>query len=149
MWFPQPGHEDYDMEVDLPDVLAEVTGQFARYEAALVGNDVAVLDELFRADARTLRYGIGENLYGHDAITAFRAARSPAGLMRRTENTVITTYGRDTAVASTLFYRDSTPGRVGRQMQTWVRFPEGWKIVAAHVSIIDEPGSSKNMNQKA
>ena len=137
------------MEVDLPDVLAVVTGQFARYEAALVGNDVAVLDELFRADARTLRYGIGENLYGHDAITAFRAARSPAGLMRRTENTVITTYGRDTAVASTLFYRDSTPGRVGRQMQTWVRFPEGWKIVAAHVSIIDEPGSSKNMNQKA
>ena len=136
------------MEVDLPDVLAEVTGQFARYEAALVGNDVAVLDELFRADARTLRYGIGENLYGHDAITAFRAARSPAGLMRRTENTVITTYGRDTAVASTLFYRDSTPGRVGRQMQTWVRFPEGWKIVAAHVSIIDEPGSSKDVNQK-
>jgi hypothetical protein len=148
-WFPQPGHEDYDMEVDLPDVLAEVTGQFARYEAALVGNDVAVLGELFRADARTLRYGIGENLYGYDAITAFRAARSPAGLMRRTENTVITTYGRDTAVASTLFYRDSTPGRVGRQMQTWVRFPEGWKIVAAHVSIIDEPGSSKDMNQKA
>jgi hypothetical protein len=147
-WFPQPGHEDYDMEVDLPDVLAEVTGQFDRYEAALVSNDVAVLDELFRADARTLRYGIGENLYGHDAITAFRAARSPAGLMRRTENTV-TTYGRDTAVASTLFYRDSAPGRVGRQMQTWVRFPEGWKIVAAHVSIIDEPGSSKDMNQKA
>jgi hypothetical protein len=137
------------MEVDLPDVLAEVTGQFARYEAALVGNDVTVLDELFRADARTLRYGIGENLYGYDAITAFRAARSPAGLMRRTENTVITTYGRDTAVASTLFYRDSTPGRVGRQMQTWVRFPEGWKIVAAHVSVIDEPGSSKDMNQKA
>ena len=86
---------------------------------------------------------------GHDSITAFRAARSPVGLMRRTEKTVITTYGRDTAVASTLFYRDSTPGRVGRQMQTWVRFPEGWKIVAAHVSIIDEPGSSKEMNQKA
>jgi hypothetical protein len=148
-WFPQPGHEDYEMEVDLPDVLAEVTGQFARYEAALVGNDVAVLDELFRADARTLRYGIGENLYGYDAITAFRAARSPVGLMRRTEKAVITTYGRDTAVASTLFYRDSTPGRVGRQMQTWVRFPEGWKIVAAHVSVIDEPGSSKDMNQKA
>ncbi len=137
------------MEVDLPDVLAEVTGQFARYEAALVGNDVTVLDELFRADARTLRYGIGENLYGYDAITAFRAVRSPAGLMRRTEKTVITTYGRDTAVASTLFYRESTPGRVGRQMQTWVRFPEGWKIVAAHVSIIDEPGSSKDMNQRA
>ena len=126
------------MQVDLPDVLAEVTEQFARYEKALVNNDVAVLDDLFRADTRTLRYGIGENLYGHDAITAFRAARSPVGLMRKTAKTVITTYGRDTAVASTLFYRDSLPGRVGRQMQTWVRFPEGWKIVAAHVSIIDE-----------
>jgi Protein of unknown function (DUF3225) len=127
------------MQVDLPDVLAEVTAQFARYEKALVSNDVAVLDDLFRADRRTLRYGIGENLYGYDAIMAFRAARSPAGLMRRTAQTVITSYGRDSAVASTLFYRDTLPGRVGRQMQTWVRFPEGWKIVAAHVSIIDEP----------
>jgi hypothetical protein len=136
------------MEIDLPDVLAEVTAQFARYEKALVSNDVAVLDELFRKDSRTLRYGVGENLYGYDAIMAFRAARSPAGLMRKTAKTVITTYGRDTAVASTLFYRDTLPGRVGRQMQTWVRFPEGWKIVAAHVSIIDEPGSSKDMDQK-
>jgi 1-carboxybiuret hydrolase subunit AtzH-like protein len=127
------------MQVDLPDVLAEVTEQFARYEKALVTNDVAVLDELFRVDPRTLRYGIGENLYGHDAIMAFRAARSPAGLMRRTAGTVITTYGRDAAVASTLFYRDSVPGKVGRQMQTWVRFPEGWRIVAAHVSVIDQP----------
>ena len=128
------------MEVDIPEVLAEVTEQFARYEAALVSNDVAVLDELFRADQRTLRYGIAENLYGHDAIMAFRAARSPVGLMRKIVRTVITTYGRDTGVASTLFYRDAWGGcRVGRQMQTWVRFPEGWKIVAAHVSIIDEP----------
>jgi hypothetical protein len=127
------------MQVDLPDVVAEVTEQFARYEKALVSNDVVVLDALFRPDSRTLRYGGGENLYGYDAIMAFRAARSPAGLMRRTAGTVITTYGRDAAVASTLFYRDSAPGKVGRQMQTWVRFPEGWKIVAAHVSIIDEP----------
>jgi hypothetical protein len=127
------------MDIDLPDVLAEVTEQFARYEKALVSNDVAVLGELFRADPRTLRYGIGENLYGYDAIAAFRAARSPAGLMRTTAKTVITAYGRDTAVASTLFYRDNAPGKVGRQMQTWVRFPEGWKIVAAHVSVIDEP----------
>jgi AtzH-like len=127
------------MQVDLPDVLAEVTEQFARYEKALVSNELAVLDELFRNDARTLRYGVGENLYGFDAIKAFRAARSPIGLGRRTDRTVITTYGRDTAVASTLFCRDSLPGRVGRQMQTWVRFPEGWRIVAAHVSIIDEP----------
>jgi Protein of unknown function (DUF3225) len=136
------------MEIDLPDVLAEVTAQFARYESALVSNDVTVLDELFRKDSRTLRYGIGENLYGYDAIMAFRAARSPVGLSRKTAKTVITTYGRDTAVASTLFYRDTAPGRVGRQMQTWVRFAEGWKIVAAHVSIIDEPGSSKDMDQK-
>jgi hypothetical protein len=130
------------MELDLPDVLAEVSAQFARYEKALVSNDVVVLDELFHSDSRTLRYGIAENLYGYDAIMAFRSARSPVGLMRRTDKTVITSYGRDTAVASTLFYRDNAPGRVGRQMQTWVRFPEGWKIVAAHVSIINEPGSS-------
>jgi AtzH-like len=134
------------MEVDLPDVLTEVTAQFARYEAALVSNDVAVLDELFRNDPRTLRYGIAENLYGYDAIMAFRVARSPVGLMRKTARTVITSYGRDAAVASTLFYRDVWGGgRVGRQMQTWARFPEGWRIVAAHVSIIDEP---KGMDQK-
>ena len=136
------------MDVDLPEVLAEVTAQFECYEKALVANDVAVLDELFRQDDRTLRYGIGENLYGYGAITAFRAARSPMGLMRRTDKTVITTYGRDAAVASTLFYRDSAPGRVGRQMQTWVRFPQGWKIVAAHVSIIDEPAPLPDMGQK-
>jgi Protein of unknown function (DUF3225) len=127
------------MDIDLPDVLAEVTAQFERYEKALVGNDVAVLDELFHEDARTLRYGIGENLYGYGEISSFRAARSPIGLNRRTARTLITTYGRDTAVASTLFYRDSLPGKVGRQMQTWVRFPQGWRIVAAHVSIIEEP----------
>ena len=126
------------MDVDLPDVLAEVTEQFERYEKALVNNDIAVLGELFRNDARTLRYGVGEILYGYEAISAFRAARSPIGLGRTTEKTVITTYGRDTAVASTLFYRDSLPGKVGRQMQTWVRFPEGWRIVAAHVSIINQ-----------
>ena len=127
------------MDVDLPDVLAEVTAQFERYEKALVSNDIAVLGELFRNDARTLRYGVGEILYGYEAISAFRAARSPIGLGRTTDKTVITTYGRDTAVASTLFYRDSLPGKVGRQMQAWVRFPEGWRIVAAHVSIINEP----------
>ena len=134
---------DIDLEIDRPDVLAEVSAQFARYEQALVSNDVVVLDELFRKDSRTLRYGIAENLYGYGEIAAFRAARSPAGLMRKTSRTIITSYGRDTAVASTLFYRDSAPGRVGRQMQTWVRFPEGWRIVAAHVSIIDEPGEKK------
>ena len=137
------------MQVDLPDVLAEVTAQFARYEQALVTNDVAVLDELFRDDPRTLRYGGGENLYGYREIMAFRAARPSVGLMRRTDRTVITTYGCDMAVASTLFYRDSAPGKVGRQMQTWVRFAEGWKIVAAHVSVIDEPKDLNIGDQKA
>jgi Protein of unknown function (DUF3225) len=131
------------MDVDLPEVLAEVTAQFERYEKALVSNDVAMLDELFRPDKRTLRYGVGENLYGYDEIMAFRAARSPIGLGRTTARTVITTYGRDTAVASTLFYREQLVGKVGRQMQTWVRFPEGWRIVAAHVSIINEPPDRK------
>ena len=137
------------MEIDLPDVITEVKAAFERYEQALIANDVAVLGELFRDDPRTLRYGIGENLYGYAAINAFRAARSPVGLNRKTAKTVITTYGRDAAVASTLFYRDAwTSPKVGRQMQTWIRFPEGWRIVAAHVSIIDEPRSSKDMDQK-
>jgi hypothetical protein len=127
------------MEIDIPDVLAEVTAQFQRYEKALVSNEVAVLDELFHKGARTLRYGVAENLYGYSEIASFRAARSPIGLGRTTARTLITTYGRDTAVASTLFYRETLRGKVGRQMQTWVRFAEGWRIVAAHVSIIDEP----------
>jgi hypothetical protein len=142
---PRRRRGEFDMQVDLPEVLTEVTAQFERYEKALVSNDVAVLDELFRADARTLRYGVGEILYGYDAIMAFRAARSPIGLNRKTAKTLITTYGQDTAVASTLFYRDTLPGKVGRQMQTWVRFAEGWRIVAAHVSIIDEP---RDMGQR-
>jgi hypothetical protein len=132
------------IEVDLPDVVAEVKDAFARYEKALTTNDVATLDELFRKDPKTLRYGMGENLYGYEAIAAFRAARSPAGLMRELAKTVITAYGRDTAVASTLFYRASAPGKVGRQMQTWVRFAEGWRIVAAHVSIIEAPAEDRS-----
>lgn len=130
------------IEVDLPDVVAEVTAAFAEYEKALTSNDVATLDILFRKDSRTLRYGIGENLYGYDSIAAFRAARNSAGLMRDLSKTVITAYGRDTAVASTLFHRTTSSGKVGRQMQTWVRFPEGWRIVAAHVSLIDTPKES-------
>ncbi len=127
------------VEIDLPEIVAAVREAFAMYEKALTSNDVATLDQLFRKDSRTLRYGIAENLYGYDAITAFRAARNPAGLMREISETVITTYGRDTAVASTLFNRASLPGKIGRQMQTWVKFAEGWRIVAAHVSIIDLP----------
>jgi hypothetical protein len=130
------------MEIDLPEVVAEVRAAFERYEQALVTNDVATLDELFHKDARTIRYGVGESLYGHAEIAAFRSARSPAGLMRTLSRTVITAYGRDFAVASTLFHRESASGKVGRQMQTWVRFPEGWRVVAAHVSVIADPAKA-------
>jgi hypothetical protein len=130
------------MEIDRPEVVAEVKAAFDRYEQALVTNDVAALDATFHADPRTIRYGIAENLYGHDEIAAFRAARSPVGLARIISRTVITTYGRDFAVASTLFHRASAPRRVGRQMQTWVRFGDGWRVVAAHVSVIDEPAGN-------
>jgi hypothetical protein len=126
------------MEIDLPEVVAEVTAAFNRYEQALVTNDVAVLDDTFRNDPRTIRYGGSEILHGFDEIAAFRAARSPAGLNRAISKTVITTYGRAFAVASTLFHRATMPGKVGRQMQTWVKFPDGWHVVAAHVSVIDE-----------
>jgi hypothetical protein len=127
------------MEIDLPEVVAEVKREFERYERALVSNDVALLDALFRDDPRTIRYGGGENLYGYEEIKAFRSARSPAALARTLSKTVITTYGRDVAIASTLFHRANAPGKVGRQMQTWVRLPEGWRVVAAHVSMIDAP----------
>jgi len=125
------------MEINLPDVRAEVGAAFARYEAALVSNDVATLQELFWGSAHTIRYGIAENLYGSGEIAAFRTARSPVGLARRISRTVLTTYGHDFATASTLFERDTVPGKIGRQMQSWVRMPEGWRIVAAHVSLID------------
>ncbi|KQO58114.1 MULTISPECIES: oxalurate catabolism protein HpxZ [unclassified Methylobacterium] len=125
------------MDIDAADVIAEVEAAFAAYEKALTGNDVATLEALFHDDPRTIRYGGGENLYGMDAIRAFRRARSPAGLERTLSDTVITAYGRDTAVAMTLFRRDGSPGKVGRQSQTWIRFPDGWKVVAAHVSVID------------
>jgi hypothetical protein len=125
------------MDINLPDVRAEVEAAFARYEAALVSNDVATLQELFWRSGHTIRYGIAENLYGSDEIAAFRSARLPVGLARRISRTVITTYGRDFATASTLFERDTVPGKLGRQMQTWARMPEGWRVVAAHVSLID------------
>ena len=127
------------MNIDEADVKAEVEAAFAAYEQALVTNDVAALDGFFLASESAIRYGAGENLYGYAEIQKFRAGRPSAGLLRNLERTEIVTYGRDLAVAATLFRRDSAPGRIGRQMQTWVRFPEGWRIVAAHVSVIDEP----------
>jgi len=127
------------VEIDLPDVKAEVEAAFAAYERALVSNDVAALDRFFLASPTTIRYGAAENLYGYVEIAAFRAARSPHGLARTLERTVITTFGRDFAVAATLFRRATAPGKLGRQMQTWVRTTDGWRVAAAHVSIVEEP----------
>ncbi|MCJ2062115.1 oxalurate catabolism protein HpxZ [Methylobacterium sp. J-088] len=124
------------MVIDDFAVKAEVEAAFRAYETALTTNDVPTLEALFRDDPLTIRYGIGENLYGMDAIRAFRRARSPVGLERTLEQTQITTYGRDAATAMTLFTRASAPGKIGRQSQTWMRFPEGWRVVAAHVSLI-------------
>ena len=126
------------MDIDLPDVAAEVRAAFEAYERALVSNDADALNAMFRDDPRTIRFGGTENLFGYGEIKAFRAARSPIGLARTLSKTVITAYGRDVAIASTLFHRTTMPGRVGRQTQTWVRFSEGWRVVAAHVSVIAE-----------
>ena len=123
------------MEINLPEVLAEVTAQFARYEKALTGNDVAVLDELFWRSPHTLRYGATENLYGYADIQAFRAGRPAAGLARTLGRTVITTYGRDFATANCEFQREGS-AKTGRQSQTWMRTPDGWRVVAAHVSLL-------------
>ncbi len=123
------------MQINLPHVVAELTAAFARYEQALVTNDVAVLDELFWDDPHTLRYGVGENLYGYDAIRAYRAGRPSVGLARTLLRTQITTYGEDFATANCEFQRlDAT--RPGRQSQTWMRTPEGWRVVSAHVSLL-------------
>jgi hypothetical protein len=129
------------MIVDDAATRAEVEAEFLAYERALVSNDVAALDGFFLDSPLALRYGVGENLYGIEAIRAFRAARPSTGLARALERTQITTYGRDLAIAATMFRRAGAPGRIGRQMQTWVRFPQGWRIVAAHVSLIDEPAT--------
>jgi len=128
-----------NLPINLPEVHREVFAAFVRYEKALVENDVAVLDELFWKSPHTLRYGIAENLYGYDEIAQFRASRPSQALLRRLEKTVITTYGEDFATANTEFYRDEVHGR---QSQTWLRTPDGWRIVAAHVSIMPKSGES-------
>lgn len=125
------------MEIDLPEAVAEVEAMSRRYERALVTNDLAVLDELFWASPKTVRYGIGENLHGIDAIRGFRAARPAIDLDRELLRTVVTSFGRDMATVS-IDYRRKASGRRGRQMQTWVRLEEGWRVVAAHVSLLPE-----------
>jgi hypothetical protein len=124
------------MDINRPEVHAELSAVFARYEDALVNNHVEVLDELFWDSPHTVRYGVAENLVGIEAIRAFRAARSPQGLQRTLAHTVITTFGREFATAMTEFRRAGGT-KLGRQSQTWVRLPEGWRVVAAHVSLID------------
>src|SRR5258708_2970952 len=128
-------------EINLPDVIAEVHAAFARYEAALTGNDVRVLDELFWNSDFTVRFGATENLYGYEAIAAFRAARPAVNLARTVTNLVIRTFGTDFATANMEFARAGS-GRAGRQSQTWVRMPQGWRVVAAHVSLLGD-GTSK------
>jgi len=123
------------MEINRPDVLAEVTAAFERYERALVGNDIAELDALFWTSPHTVRYGAGENLYGIAAIRAFRSARSPAGLAREILRTQITTYGEAFATTHLEFRRIGSE-RIGRQTQSWARMPEGWRVVSAHVSLM-------------
>jgi len=119
------------MEINNPQVLAEVTRQFDRYQQAIIDNDVVVLNELFHNHPLTIRYGTGENLYGHAEIANFRGARDPKSVGRVVGKTVVTSYGQDTATTNIEFTRS---GRNGRQSQTWMRMPEGWRIVAAHVS---------------
>lgn len=128
------------LEINAPAVLAEVTAAFMRYEDALVHNKVEVLDELFWDSPHTLRYGATENLYGFAEIQAFRAGRPAAGLMRELTRTVITTYGKDYATANTEFRRSGSTA-IGRQSQTWLRTPAGWRVVAAHVSLMAPPAA--------
>ena len=122
-------------QINIPEVLAEVVAQFARYEKAVTSNDVEVLDELFWNSPHTLRYGATENLYGYAAIQAFRAGRPSQGLERVILKTVVTTYGYDFATANVEFQRTGST-RSGRQSQTWLRTPDGWRVVAAHVSLL-------------
>jgi hypothetical protein len=126
------------LDINRPEVHAEVSAVFARYEHALVNNLIDELDALFWPSPHTVRYGAAENLRGIDAIRAFRAARPAVGLARQLHDTVITTFGRDMATAMTTFQR-SGGNKLGRQSQTWVRMPAGWQVVAAHVSLIDPP----------
>ena len=123
------------MRLNDPAVVAEVTAAFQRYEKALNDNDVAALTDFFWTSPLAIRFGIGENLYGHDAITAFRHARPGIDLRRALANTVMTTYGRDFATANTEFIKRDT-GRRGRQSRTWMRTEAGWRVVSAHVSFL-------------
>lgn len=125
------------MVADDPATVAEVTAVFAAYEKALLENDTEILDAMFLDDSRTVRYGVAEVQYGIDEVRAFRATQRP--FERSLSRTIITCYGQDTAIASTLFHRPDCPGQIGRQMQTWIRTDAGWRVAAAHVSMMQDP----------
>jgi len=124
------------MRINEPTVLAEVTAAFARYERALMDNDLDALDDLFWPSEHTTRFGPGQSLYGIDAIRAFRVGRVGGSPQRTLANTVITTFGTDFATASTEFHRVGEP-RTGRQTQTWIRTDGGWRVVNAHISFLE------------
>ncbi len=125
------------MIINDPAILAEVTERFEAYESALGANDLATLDGFFWDSPHVLRYGVGENLTGIDMIRAFRRGRVGGSPPRTLHNTVVTTWGRDFATTNTEFRRVNSV-RIGRQTQVWVRMPEGWRIVAGHVSMMQE-----------
>jgi hypothetical protein len=127
------------MEINRPGIVAEVEAAFVDYERALVADDIAVLDMYFLDRPETVRFGVAENLFGSEEIAAYRRRGPLAGPDRRLLQTVITTFGDCFATVSTLFRREGVDGKIGRQMQTWVKTPEGWRIAAAHVSVIDAP----------
>ncbi len=136
---PVPAPDPVDaVEVNRPEVLAEVTAAFERYERALCTNQVEVLDELFWTGSAVVRFGAGESLYGPQEIAAFRASRPVRDLERTLLRTTITTFG-DLAATTAVEFQRTASGRRGRQMQTWIRTEAGWRIVAAHVSMDGAP----------
>jgi hypothetical protein len=126
------------MIINDPDTVAAVRAAFDRYETALLDNDVPALDAFFLHRDDTVRYGVSEIQYGIKDIRAFRALQRP--FARDLDRVVIVTYGKDVATASTLFYRPDFPNEVGRQQQTWILTDTGWKVAAAHVSMMPAPG---------
>jgi AtzH-like len=127
-------------DINHPQIVAEVTAAVRRYEQALFANDTATLDTLFWDSPCTLRFGVTENLYGHQEISAFRSARRPNDLLRQERRLVVTTFGLDFGTANVEYSQEGST-RIGRMSHTWVRFPDGWRIVAAHVSFLAAPNS--------
>lgn len=126
-------------DVNIPEIVAEVCALYPRYEAALVSNDVATLMEMFWSSTDVVRFGATENLHSIEEIRAFRQARPAADLARTVQRLDVVTFGRDAASVTLEFERRSGDRvRRGRQSQLWVRFPFGWRIVSAHVSLLPE-----------